>query len=362
MIVSLQFHDIVRQQLEHVVEALAPLESELGGSGDASARQAAVLALQCSQLSNARERFASAVAAVEGGLDDVSAAVQRMADQSGAISGPSRSENASVFAEMERGCAEILQGLRAFARVEASKRDGCAGLSGATGRMGECLEEIRRMEAQVHRTALNASIRAAHIGAPGDALGVLAGSMHRLTAESGERSDSLDQSLGRMRAAATELAGGASAPAEVSDAALEQLLQAMRSAVDELHSSGEQSHAMIGGIVERAGSLHAELASARESFQVGEEFAEVVERARGSLAELGRVSGGGQAAADAATTHELASLARNYTMEEERAVHAVLTSGVVAPEPAAVEPAAVEPGVLAGKAGEDEFGDNVEFF
>jgi hypothetical protein len=68
LIVSIQFHDITRQQVEHVIEALRRVhctsEGETGSLSRDRRGAAAVLILQSSQLADAGEKFAASVASV----------------------------------------------------------------------------------------------------------------------------------------------------------------------------------------------------------------------------------------------------------------------------------------------------------
>jgi hypothetical protein len=110
LIVSIQFHDMTRQQVEHVIEVLRRITSENGGPG-APAGTAAVLALQCSQLEDAAEKFAASVAAVAHSLDDISTHIKDMAEESQEFSGPPADEGNTFFLQMEHGCLSILSHL-----------------------------------------------------------------------------------------------------------------------------------------------------------------------------------------------------------------------------------------------------------
>jgi hypothetical protein len=128
----------------------------------------------------------------------------------------------------------------------AITRVASGGLAEKVGRMRASVEEIRTMEIEMHRIALNASIRVAHIDAPGDALGILAGSMQQQASESRGRSESAGEGRGCMGAAATRLSGkdGPSGGGS-EDCGLDE----MRTGGAELHSSNQRSFAQIAWIV-----------------------------------------------------------------------------------------------------------------
>lgn len=148
LIVSMQFHDITRQQVEHVIGVLRCICSESaredGGISRGPGGTAAVLALQASQLADAGEKFAASVASVAHNLDDIAAHVLEMADQSRALSGLSEDEKNSFFLQMERGFTAILAGLTVPMRISprgppvaAWRRPSaeCAGLPKRSGQL-----------------------------------------------------------------------------------------------------------------------------------------------------------------------------------------------------------------------------------
>ena len=73
LIVSVQFHDITRQQVEHVIDVLRGLLSEAegtrGGISNGQHDPAAVVALQSMQLADAGAKFADSAASVVRNID-----------------------------------------------------------------------------------------------------------------------------------------------------------------------------------------------------------------------------------------------------------------------------------------------------
>jgi len=126
LIVSIQFHDITRQQVEHVIEVLQRLSSESGDEGRSTSRRSrgvsAVLALQSAQLADAGEKFATSVLSVERNLEDIAGHVLEMVDESRALSGLRKDEKGSFFLPMEQDCRAILTRLGDTANAEAATR------------------------------------------------------------------------------------------------------------------------------------------------------------------------------------------------------------------------------------------------
>jgi len=367
LIVSLQFHDITRQQVEHVIEVLRRLrveyEEQSGGVPANRHRAAATLALQSLQLADAGKKFSISVASVQRSLDDIAANVLQLAAESGNLTGVSEDRKASFFLQIEKGCAAVLGSLDNYSKARNITRTASGGVAETFDRMTAAIVEIQALEIQMHRLAVNAIISAAHIGEPGDALGVLAGSIQQRASESNQRSESLLESLRSM----TEEVGSSLKQSGLTEAGepdtLNESIEDMQTAVTKLQSSSERGFALISQIVVRGTRLGEDVSAGRASFSIGEVFAEAVVGARELLKDVEEKTRSGLSnEAGAGLDLELADLAKNYTMQSQRDVHESL-QGRLAPSKSVASPI-VAPLVEIEIAGteDEEGGDNIEFF
>jgi hypothetical protein len=312
---SIQFHDITRQQVEHIREALA-------GGGHTRA----LLLLQASQLDSAARIFASAVGGIEDSLDNIAARLEGMAEESRSLMGISEQDHTSFFLHIENCFTVILRGLDACSGAQQQIRHTAAGLAREVERMRASLEEIRSLETRIHRTAVNATISAAHLGGQGDALGIIAGGMQALVAGSSDTTEAAAGLLDGIREAAATLS--ADATAGVSP-------ECMQQAVLNLHSASELSFARVTQIAALGFGLAQDIHALRAAFSAGRIFSETVERVGATLrCAASKMAGGGSVAA----------LEANYTMEVEREIHRAAVGD--------------DPTVPEGK----DMGDNVELF
>ena len=362
LIVSIQFHDITRQQVEHVTEALRRLCSESrpdSGNESGDARDAVVLAVQSMQLADAGEKFAAMAASVTDNLAQIAAQVLEMADETRALSGLSSGETNSFFLQMEQGCTAILASLSHCAAAQSGIQAASGGLSGTIDQMRGPIEEIRAIETHMRRMAMNARISAFHLGAAGDALGVLAGAVQQLSSECKERSELLVGALGSLSEVTTELSSQGGAVDATGGGSQDAAQEAMRLAVAELHSSSESSFVEIAKITGRCGSLREDLSAIRQSFSVGPLFAEAVSRARGTLDGIVEETQSGFSKDDAELFEQgLADFRRHYTMQSERDVHDSVVRAAAGR--LSVAELAEQPELPPKEAG--ALDDNVEFF
>ena len=315
---AVQFHDITRQQVEHVIEALR----QVGGAGEEAPWGAIVL--QRAQLEKAASVFAASVEGIGRALERIAALVDEMAEAT-------RAGGLSEAAGMEAGFTALIETAENYAGVREELAGVANRLDATIGRMREPVAAIRAIEVQIQWAALNGTIRAAQIGEAGNALGVIAEVMHRLAAESGRKSEEVSGALDAMSGICGRSAGkSAPGPGDRELATVR-----VREAVMELHTGVERAVSGDLRIAELAQRLGQEIAALRKGFVAGQQFAEVAGR---TIAELARIGG------REAVTEDLDGLARNYTMQMEREVHAAVAEGA-------------EP-VPAG----EELGENVELF
>jgi hypothetical protein len=363
LIVSIQFHDITRQQVEHVIEVLRRLDAEPAGEDHGASRNtrgaAQVLALQAAQLADANEKFTASVASVERNLEGIARHVLEMAEESRALGGLRKDENGSFFLGMEQHCRTILARLGNAAKAEADAQATKKGLAMNIDRMSESIQEIQQIQPRMRKMALNARISAFHLGVTGSALDVLAGSVQQLASECRERSESLLGSLGSMSEAATGSHGEREPDPAGEHTNGDEYTDDLRLAVEELHSATEINFAQISQIVARGGRLAEDLDATRMNFSVGRLFAEAVARAQGTIKDIGARAQSRSPRGDSEYSDSgLADVVSHYTMQAELDVHESVTRAVAgtASDTAKVDGQNSPPGEA------DELGDNVEFF
>jgi hypothetical protein len=231
MVCAIQFQDITRQQVEHVSEALTNMRS--------GAASRTGLRLQSSQLRVAGGTFAKSIAQMESSLENIAGRVREMAEAAQSLTGFSKDEHDSFFHRMEDGFARILEAAGSCASGQGAIESTLAELNVTMLAMRESVDEIRAIEIQIQRIALNATIRSAHIGSPGDALNVIAGVMHRVASDSSRNTEEVAGLLDSMTEASRRIAGdGATDSLDTGG-----ILAELRGAIANLHSSGQSSFA-----------------------------------------------------------------------------------------------------------------------
>ena len=353
---SIQFHDITHQQIEHVCQAL--LEARPGaaragqevGPPDSGAR--AVLSLQVLQLASTEAAFARSFSRMERDLDGIAARVREMAQVSQGLMGTSGSEQDAFFLRMEGSMTGILRTFGACDGAEAAIRATAGGLEKTVAGMRYAIAEIRGIEIQIQRIAVNATIRSVHIGAPGDALNVIAGAMHQKVLESSQNTEQVAQTLDSMNEAVHQVSEVCGAPGSEGKPEDNGALDQMRESILELHSMSERSFSRIHQIAALSSQLGEDIQSLRSGLTAGPLFAEVVTGARTGLERPRRRW---PAPATRPTPFPRSeNLAKRYHPQSERQVHQAAASGERTGAAEAADSNSVGEGNI--------FGDNVELF
>ncbi|MDR3699296.1 MAG: hypothetical protein P4L56_06640 [Candidatus Sulfopaludibacter sp.] len=307
---SIQFHDITRQQIEHVMDALRPAP---GGALPGRS----LVALQSSQLHSAARVFASAVEGIERDLDAVASRLESMAKASLSLTGGSDRERDSFFVRMEGCFSAVLQAVAACASEQAEMPRTVRTIEDLAGRMRGSIADIGGVEIRIQRIAINATIRSAHIGAGGDPLGVIAGVMQKMVADSGAKTQEAETALAAIGDAGRRLALGEDPRSDAAEAC-----QPLQRAILEMHSASETGSVLVRQIVETGARLAVDIHALRNGFTVGPLVAGVLQRACG---ELDRIAAGLPAEQDGGPGLE--ELAGRYTMQMERDIHELALRG-----------------------------------
>jgi hypothetical protein len=356
---SLQSHDIVRQQIEHAEHALAEVAKVLDDDAaaaqleeltDLAAFAADVLTLQDSQLGSADAHFSEAAAHLRDSLASLAGRIRNIGAAIVEAVGEEGGEGA--LSRVEGGIATVKAQLGDFAAQGEALGGIMDSVAGTISGMGGAIEAIEEVGAEIELIAINASIKAAHTGDAGAALGVLALAIQRLSMDARRQTDAVAAILTNISTASQTLQATASRHNDQSASwrVMDDLDTALVAARDDaarmtrLFAELQSASATLGDEAARVAAgidfdrdIGAKLADIRRTLE-----AEVR-----SAREIAPQGGSGR-------SDRLRTLYDRYTMEAERAVHEA-AFGLTA-----TAGAGDGGGAQADETG--EFGDNVELF
>ena len=344
-VASMQFHDIVRQQVEHVEEAFedvrrmitasdlldAPGEGEMEGdrllAAESDAGKARELLgwlqdvgdLQASQLDHAVSRFSEAVQNLIENMKAIGDNVMSIGEEMAGVLTDER-EGEPVLERIESSAAEVTASMRAFT-VQGEEISGLmAGVAETIGEMAEFVEGIEEVGAEIELISLNASIKAAHTGDEGKALGVLAASIQRLSMDAMDITREVSEELRRITEGSRRLEAQAADYVKTED--LEKLVarqEETTAGLKELNGQVVDLFEEVSGESRKLGSQMLELAEGTDIHRtVGADLGAVREKVSRLILDAEEVA---PHADEQARSERLKELLGRYTMEAERLVH-----------------------------------------
>jgi hypothetical protein len=375
IVMSLQFHDITRQQIEHVEEALHNVLSlfQEKSHQDGHRLQVIILAahickIQEAQLTSARNKLTEAVSCIIGNLESIARDILAISQQVQELVGDASRDGNSFLVEMEKYVDAVGAGLNLFGAAQRDLSELMQAMAAAIVDMGKFLLDIERIEIAIERLALNACIKAAHLGENGNALAVLAETTQILVGETRQQTLAVSANLSAINAAAQQLTagqGGGEAAAEVDVASL---IADLGSVLKTLGSLNENAISGLTQVDHQGTKLSADLTKAGEELTVHEYAGAMLDRVISGIRELEKQLQAAISKENGSTElddEELARLKAQYTMADEREVHDHIL--ITASTPISEETVARDQNE--GKTTADNepdnpinFGDNVELF
>lgn len=362
---SMQMHDMTRQQVEHIVEALERLTVKLHDStgvppDQESYRRLIIEAGDVCELQSAQLRFASselcgAVRSIVDNLRDVASKQSLMASESISTTGDANSSGGSFMDAMSRGMSTVTGVLALCAK---SDREMSATLSKVADTMHEVsgfVTDIEDIGSEIDLIALNSQVKAAHTGKEGAALGVLAEAIKRLSDDALIQTGLVSQTLIQVNQSTEHLFQEASEETEQLGARIVTMEQEISEILAALGSMNSELMGLLSGLGQRVGQLTDDIERTTATIDVHDRVARMADEA---MANLDRIVAKARDLEPASLEFKdnLRHMEERYTMDSERHIHEAIarkrSGGAVV---AAVAKAAAV-------ADDSEFGDNVDLF
>lgn len=368
VVASMQMHDMTRQQVEHIVEALERLSSKLQSSAGAMLdhdeyrklviETGDVCELQSAQLRHAASELCGAVHSIVDNLRDVANKQTLMASESRSTTGVGDSAGGSFMDSMGRGIRTVTTVLGNCAQSDRDMSTTLAKVADTMQEVTGFVTDIEEIGSEIDLIALNAQVKAAHTGQEGAALGVLAEAIKRLSVDAITQSELVSQTLLQINQSTTHLFQEANNETEqlgVRVASMEEELKTILAALGSMNSDLVN---LLAGLNSRVDRLSDDVERATAGIDVqdrvkrmSDEVTEALDTIVGRARELEPAS--------LEFKDNLRHMEERYTMDSERHIHESIArkrsggsgSAVVATD-----------SVVAAIADDSEFGDNVDLF
>lgn len=367
IVFSLQFHDITRQQIEHVSETLRRAAEQ---QDQATEGLAEVCELQAAQIRFAGSKLFEAVGGISSNLESTSQKIGEISGQMREIAGDGEEAGASFFSKTKAPLAHACEILSKFEEEERGLMAASESISRALDEMSSFVGGIRQLGMAIRLIALNSIVKSAHVGDRGAALGIIANEIHGLSLKTGQQTREISEAFGSITSFAEQLGTRADGQKESSK---QTSARAMITTIDGLQQSLSDTNQLVtsrmGEIQNAAATLIGEIERLASGIHVHERALEAINEIASRIDEVvvdlrARAPSKDGAQAGAPGQELLKQIERSYTMDSERELHHKIGSSPPAPATEEIPaPQACEPDAnLAESSEEDDLGDNVELF
>ena len=330
VVMSQQTHDITRQQIEHVVEAIEKLVADLEKTDLAKLdlNQAKLIAVEAGdvcELQEAQLRFATtelhtAVCSIVDNLRDVAAKQTGMAHETLAITGSNDTGNSTFVDSLKQGMAATTLALSGCARSDRSIAETMRSVASTVQHITGFVEDIEHIGSEIDLIALNSQIKAAHTGSDGAALGVLAEAIKRLSDEAIRQTESVTGTLTMIRSSTECLSIGE----DEADTAEGGRIMIVESELSEIIAALEimnnELFSLAGGLGEIVQALTVDVEQATSGIDVHHRIKSMADEV---LTDLELIVTEARRIEPASTQfmQNLRHMEEHYTMESERHIH-----------------------------------------
>lgn len=332
---QLQFGDIVRQKLEHVVTSLNEAAgSLLNGTPSDFSKAERTLEIQQLQVQAVNQEMQQAKQQLAAAFDGLGRETQQLVEGVKSISSSSASSSGQkdLFRSLTDGLTQLgdwqARGTALCTQAQSMSKQAVDSLTKLSDYLG-LVQEINR---EMHLQALNAIIKAAILGDNGRTLAVLSTHVHTIFERSNELVQSTVQILEEVRTLASQAAQSTTSSEGDRGAALRA---GVRSILD-VHEQFVEAGRSAGVLASKQGE---QLEVSRSRLQFLEEFSQRLRSFEADIRQSREVlrPWRNQAAVSDGVGQVMD---QRYTMESERLIHRQLEAGVVPALATACDPSA----------------------
>ena len=334
IVAGLQFNEINRQPLAHVVQALDGLREALNRPGgeasliDKAGATLEIAGLQLKQVEHARCELTTAVADVVLNLKALVGVTTDMLSRLKLVSWSADAVGRDFMSEISAGMDSIIAGLAESNRGQAELAEAMQEVSRMVAEMAGFVADIERLGVELQLVALNARIKAARIGTEGLTLDTISGAIYELSTNSREDTRRLAEMLHGLVNLAQDFNRRFADDKQFN----QDLGLRLGERFDAEHLTLKTLNAQVGehlAIMNQTGAQLAEdINAVCGSITVHEVVAEVLAEQAARLAELIAEAERVCVGADLSQRPQyLEQLSHHYTMDSERRIHSTHVGG-----------------------------------
>lgn len=368
IITSVQFHDITRQQTEHVIDAIGEMIKHIDdeNTDDPSVKNtiAGISHLQSAQLLHTYEELTTAVRNIIRNMGDVKTLIDNIEQSTEELLSTSENDDNSFLRNIETGLGSAADALNQNSIIKDEYTQSIKSVSQTVENLIALIIQIDEIGSEIALIALNARIKAVHTGSDGVALDVLAEEIQNLSRSAKSQTSLIIESIKRISEVSEALKSNAGYNFEDGTTSLNKLTQEITSILGTLSAIETKSLSEVKQIRKETVSLLDKITLSSTAMIELDKEDSPLKIAADVLKELSICMGYNGGTKNNGYT-PISELQRNYTMQSERDIHALLSGqngANSAPDGSAGITVGSFPSSVSGNPDDDDMGDNVELF
>jgi methyl-accepting chemotaxis protein len=328
-VTSLQFHDIVRQQIEHVEEcardAVELIHQYMAAEhSEYSLQQVLTFVLQIAkiqahQLESGSEQFEKAVLDFKSQVEHIAAIVDLFMQAIHGFNAKGQKDQGSVLDVIRSSMDQVIDNVHHFVTGMQEQQRLIIPVADTVKDMDSAAREVQDLGDEIELISLNASIKSAGVGNKGLAMGVLAHEIQRLSMRTKEHTLQVLKVLAGLADTSNELQKRTGQEKELKN--LETTIKDQEASLGRLVDLKTQMDHFFGAVSSMGHSLGQDIRSFAKGVVLHEAICSHLRAVRDDFAGL--ISQLEQAHVDPATElpAKFDELLHRYTMESERIIH-----------------------------------------
>ena len=326
IVISMQFHDITRQQLEHVKEVLDNLCAAIGQDDYTRVEKAAmvrdVLTLQHAQLKQSYEELANAVFKVIASLQNITINVGDVLMETQDVAWGSDTKGQSFMEGLDSGINSVIECIKAIAEEHANLSGTVNSASEMVSEMSVFVKDIESLGLNLQIIALNARIKAAHLGKEGAMLDTISGSIYELSKNAREDTKDLSKVLATLVDISLRFKEDMLLMQDKQSKTIGFMVDKLRELIESLRSINDAVHAMLREMTTLGESLLRDLQDTADKITVHEKVESVLKKVMRTIEDTAQnarlVCPKGF---ESLASSLMSSLDKLYTTKSERDIH-----------------------------------------
>lgn len=328
IIMSMQFHDITRQQIEHVKEVFDHLSARIKGSAEDEEENAAlvrdILKLQRAQLKQSEDDLVSAVRQIIENLLSISTSVGEILSETHDVAWASETEGTSFMENLDQGISSVIECIKVTADEQAKLTVTVSSASEMVSEMSVFVQDIETLGLNLQLIALNARIKAAHLGQEGAALDTISGNIYELSRNAREDTVTLTMILAGLVQLSMSFKEDLIAIQDKQSKTVSLMVEKLKELIASLHGINDKVLSMLTEMSNLGESLRNEIRNTADSIVVHRDVGNMLEDI---ISLMDRTSAGARAICPSEESTAAISFLKDkdidklYTMKSERDIH-----------------------------------------